>query len=226
VAAADALWVPAGYLVGTFPSALLVARARHASGLLAASGRDAGETDPHILMAAHLGMGWSALAATVDVLKGFGLMLLARHVGHLPDAWLALTGFAVVLGHTYPFYARQMAGRGLAAMAGVYLVLLPVQMVVAGLLIVLGSLARNTGLSTTLAVAAVPFLAAIQSQPEAFVLMSVGIFALLMVRRLEGVAAVVRAGTPPGRAILYRCVFDASSMPARPSRSLSEEPRG
>lgn len=226
MAVADALWVPAGYLVGTFPSALLVARARHASGLLAASGRDAGETDPHILMAAHLGMGWSALAATVDVLKALGIMLLARHVGHIPDAWLALTGFAVVLGHTYPFYAREMAGRGLAAMAGVYLVLLPVQMVVAGLLIVLGGLARNTGLSTTVAVAAVPFLAAIQGQPEAFVLMSVGVFALLMVRRLEGVGAVVRAGTPAGRAVLYRCVFDASSIPPGTSRSLGEEPRG
>jgi acyl phosphate:glycerol-3-phosphate acyltransferase len=207
------LWVLGAYLVGTFPSALLVARAKRARGLLAASARGAGETDPHILMTKHLGVGWTALAATVDVLKALAFVLAARNWGHLEPSWLALVGVALVTGHSFPFYARQMAGRGLAASAGVYLVLLPVQMVVAGLLIVAGGAARATGLATTVAMAVVPAIAAVQGQPGAFVAMSLAIFAILMIRRLEGVGAVIRGGVRPARAVWYRCVFDSSGPP-------------
>src|SRR5207245_2018838 len=62
-------WAAGGYLAGTLPSTWLVARAKRAKDLISASGRSAGETDAHILMAKHLGVGWTALAATVDVLK-------------------------------------------------------------------------------------------------------------------------------------------------------------
>jgi hypothetical protein len=34
-----------------------------------------------------------------------------------------------------------------------------------------------------------------------------------MVRRLEGVGDVVRSGVPASRAVLYRCLFDASAVP-------------
>src|SRR5207247_268435 len=58
------IWSAGAYLAGTFPSAYLVARAKHATALLSAAGRDSGETDAHILMTKHLGVGWTALAAT------------------------------------------------------------------------------------------------------------------------------------------------------------------
>src|SRR2546423_13911282 len=112
-------WVAVGYLAGTFPSAWLVATANRATGVLAASARSSGEMDPHILMAKHLGVGWTVVAATLDVLKGFFFVLLARDVGHAGQGWLALAGVMVVIGHCFPFYLRQMAGRGLAAASGV-----------------------------------------------------------------------------------------------------------
>jgi glycerol-3-phosphate acyltransferase PlsY len=208
------LWVAGAYLAGTLPSTLLVAKAKAATSLLAASRRNAGETDPHILMVKHLGVGWTALAATVDVLKGFLFVLAAREWGDLPLAWLSLVGVAAILGHAFPFSAPQMAGRGLAAAAGVYLVLLPVEMVIAGLLIVLGGAARVTGLASTVAMAAIPVIAAVQGQPGEFVAMSSAIFALLMIRRLEGVGEVIRSGVPRGRAVLYRLLFDSSGPPA------------
>ena len=219
----ELLWIAGGYLAGTIPSTLIVARAKHSTELVASSGRGAGETDPHILMTKHLGVGWTALAATVDVLKGFMLVLAARRWGDLNASWLSLVGEAVVVGHAFPFYARQMAGRGLAATAGVYLVLLPVEMVVAGLLIVAGGAARSTGLATTVAMALVPVIAAIQGQPGAFVAMSLAIFAILMIRRLEGVGTVIRHGVRPGHAILYRCVFDSSGPPPPARRWRTEE---
>jgi acyl phosphate:glycerol-3-phosphate acyltransferase len=216
------LWVVGAYLAGTLPSTLMVAKAKRASVLLAASRRGAGETDAHILMAEHLGVGWTVVAATLDVLKGFVAVLAGRHWGHLDPSWLALVGVASVLGHTFPPYAREMAGRGLATAAGIYLVLLPVEMVVAGVTIVAGRIARVTGVAATAAMASVPVLAAIQGQPGEFVAMGAAVFAILVIRRLEGVGEVIRSGVRPGRAILYRCVFDSSGPPQTKARP---EPR-
>ena len=206
-------WGAGGYLAGTFPSTWLVARAKRSSALIAASKRSAGETDAHIMMTVHLGVGWTALAATLDVLKGFMWALAARHWGHLDDGWVALAGVAVVVGHSFPFYAQQMAGRGLAAASGVYLALLPWEMVVAGVLIVIGGALRSTSLFTTIGMASVPVVAAWTGQPGEFVAMGVAVFAILMIRRLEGVGDVIRSGISPARAVLYRCVFDSSSPP-------------
>src|SRR5205823_2151174 len=89
--------------------------------------------------------GWAAVAATFDVGKALVFVLAARRWGSLDDPWLALVGVAVMLGHSFPFYAREMAGRGLAATAGVYLVLLPIQMVVAGLIIEAGGVPAGRG---------------------------------------------------------------------------------
>ena len=96
-------------------------------------------------------------------------------------------------------------------------------MVVARLLIVAGGAARSTGLATTVAMALVPVIAAIQGQPGAFVAMSLAIFAILMIRRLEGVGTVIRHGVRPGHAILYRCVFDSSGPPPPARRWRTEE---
>lgn len=211
----EPLWVAGAYVAGTFPSTLIVAVASGVRGraLLKAAGWSAGETDPHILMPKYLGTLPAALAATLDVLKGLLVVLAARHWGHLSVEWLAFVGLAAVAGHAFPLYARRMSGRGLATAAGVLLVLLPVEMVVAGLLIVVGGLVRNSGLLSTIGLASVPFVAALQGQPGVLVSMGAGIVALVWLRRLVGVGDVIRGGVPPLRAIWYRLVYDSSGAP-------------
>src|SRR6266545_7981610 len=209
------VWAALGYLAGTFPSTWVVAKAKGAQGLLAAAGRTSGETDPHILMTKHLGVGWTALAATLDVLKGLVFVAAAREVVGLSPAWVALCGVTVVVGHAFPFYLKEMAGRGLAAAAGVFLVLLPVEMTLAGLLIVAGGAANVTGLASTTAMVSIPLVAAIQGQPGEFVAMAAAIFAIIIIRRLEGIGEVIGRGIAPRRAVLYRCLYDASEAPAR-----------
>jgi acyl phosphate:glycerol-3-phosphate acyltransferase len=203
-------WVVGGYVAGSLPSTWIVARLRRATAVTEEAARDAGETDAHLVMARRLGGGWAAAAATMDVLKGFVLVLLARTVGGASPTVLALTGTAVVLGHTYPPFAREMAGRGMAATAGVYLALLPVEMVVAGLIIVAGVILRSTGLASTVALALVPVLALVLGEPAAYVWMAAAILVLVMLRRLEGVGVVIRRGVSPARAVWYRAVFDVS----------------
>ena len=210
------LWVVGAYLAGTIPTTQIVARLRWNRGgraVVEEARRGTGELDPHILMTARVGAAWSVLAMTADVLKGMVFLVAARELGDLPATWLAWCGVAVVLGHAFPFYARRMSGRGLAAAAGVYLILLPWEMVVAGGVILLGLAVRNSGIATTVAMLSVPFVAAWQGQPAAFVLMGIVIFLVIVARRLEGVGAVIRSGVPPGRAVLYRVALDATAVP-------------
>ena len=99
---AGVLWAAGGYLAGTLPSTYLVARARHGQAVIDASRRGASEADAHMLLTRHLGAGWSAVAAVLDVAKGLAYLLVARRYGHLPPAWLAVAGVAVVAGHCWP----------------------------------------------------------------------------------------------------------------------------
>ncbi len=210
------VWVACAYLAGTLPSTWLVAKAARAGQVQSEARRRAGEADPHVLITKYLDWRWAALASTSDVLKGFLFILAARELGGLTSPWLAAAGVAVVLGHTFPPYLTRWAGRGLAASAGLLLVLLPVEMVIAGLLYLVGALLRASGLFSTVGFASIPLTAAIRGQPAAFVVMGVLILGILVVRRLEGVTSVVRSGVPWRRAVLYRAVFDASFRPNTP----------
>lgn len=205
---ANVLWVAGGYLAGTLPSAYLVARARRSAAVLGGSYRDGSQGDAHVLMSKHLGGGWSALAATLDVAKGFVYPLVARDVGGLPPQWLAMAGVAVVVGHGWPPYARAMAGRGLSAAAGVLLALLPLEMVITGVVILIGIAFRYTGPASTIGFASAAGVAALQGQPLAYVVMVGAIVVVIMLRRIEGVSEVIARGSPWWMALYYRAVWD------------------
>lgn len=210
---AGVLWIVGGYLAGTIPAAYLIARARHATAVIRGAQRQSGEADAHILMDRHLGRGWASVAGTLDVGKAFVFPLAAREWGGLSAEWLALVGVAIVIGHGWPPYARAMAGRGLSAMAGVFLALLPIPMVVTGVVILVGVIAGQTGPSSTAGMASAPVVAALQGQPSAYVAMAGAIFLVVLLRRLEGIGELVRGGSSWGRALYYRAIFDTDGPP-------------
>jgi len=214
--AARLLWVVGAYLAGTLPSAYLVARARGLDDLIAQADRRSGEADAHILLTKRVGKGWAGVAAAADVLKALLFVAAAREVGKVPPRWLAAAGVALVLGHAWPPYLRRMAGRGISATAGVYLVLLPLQMVGMGALILAGVFLGFSGLATSIGLVLVSLAAAVQGQPTAFVLMAVAVAALVALRRVEGVAS--SPDVPLGRAVLHRLLYDSSGRP--PARAV------
>lgn len=218
------LWTAGAYLVGTLPSTSLVARAARRRSALAKAARESGETDGHVLLARHVGAGWAVAAGVADVAKGGVYLILARAHGDLPPAWLAVAGLAAVAGHCWPPYARRTAGRGLAAAAGAFLALLPVPMTVAGAVILVSMLLRQSGLGSTLGLLSVPATAALQGQPPAYLAMAGGIVGLIFLRRLEGVRDLRRPGAPLGPSVAYRLLLDASAPPGTATRSEEEPP--
>ncbi|MCU1427422.1 MAG: acyl-phosphate glycerol 3-phosphate acyltransferase [Actinomycetia bacterium] len=123
--------VPAAWLLGTFPSAQLIARAHGHDVLTEGSG------NPGASNVARLA-GWRAGAAVLvlDFAKG----ALAAGVGMAVYGRVGAyaLGIAAVVGHTFPVYRK--GGKGVAAAGGMLVVLYP--LIVVGLAIVWALLAR------------------------------------------------------------------------------------
>ncbi len=115
--AAALLSVPA-YLLGTFPTAVLVARAGGHDVTVEGSGNPGASNVARI-------MGWKAglLVMAGDMAKGaiasgVGLAVAGRGVGYI-------LGVLAVLGHTYPVTRRFKGGKGVATAGGMLAVLNP-----------------------------------------------------------------------------------------------------
>ncbi|MET0420635.1 MAG: glycerol-3-phosphate acyltransferase [Acidimicrobiia bacterium] len=109
-----------GYLIGTFPSADLVAR-------LATRGqidlRTAGSGNPGGLNSMRvLGKKWGVLVIVLDALKG----ALAGFVGlAISDGAAYAAATAAIVGHVWPVWTRFRGGRGVASAGGSYAAVFP-----------------------------------------------------------------------------------------------------
>jgi glycerol-3-phosphate acyltransferase PlsY len=113
-----ALLVPAAYLLGTFPSAELIARRKGVDVNAEGSGNPGASNTFRLL-------GWKAgaLVFALDFAKG----ALAALVGLLVDGHEGayVLGAAAIVGHTLPVTRRFKGGRGVATGAGVVFVVFP-----------------------------------------------------------------------------------------------------
>jgi glycerol-3-phosphate acyltransferase PlsY len=181
--------------------------------VLAGVRRDVGEADAHLLIKVHAGRAsWSA--AAMDVLKGFTPVVLALRLTGPYE--IAACAVAAVCGHCWPPFLYRYAGRGLATASGTFLAFLPVEMTVAGIVRVIGSVVKAGGLLSTVGFVAVPVIAWLRDQPTPYVVASVAINVLIVLRRLEGLETDVRSGVPLRRVLFRRAVLDASARPVRP----------
>jgi len=121
----DALSVAAsaavGYLLGTFPTAVLVTR-------LATRGavdiRTTGSGNPGGLNTAHVvGRYWGAVVMIVDAAKGLGGGLLGWWIGGPDGAYAGAT--AAIAGHIWPVWTRFRGGKGVATSGGAVLAVFP-----------------------------------------------------------------------------------------------------
>jgi len=113
-----AILVPVAYLIGTFPSAELVARRRGVDITAAGSGNPGASNAFRVL-------GWRAGAAVfaLDAAKGALAAAIGLLVQGRPGA--LVLGIAAIVGHMLPVTRRFKGGRGVATGAGVLLVLFP-----------------------------------------------------------------------------------------------------
>jgi len=124
-----------GYLLGSIPFGLLVARGcgidirQHGSGNIGAT---------NVLRT--LGKKWGVFVFALDALKGVAAVLLAERFFGDPasDAFVLtrvqlgiVAGLACVLGHNFPVWLKFKGGKGVATTAGVLIGLLPMAALIA-----------------------------------------------------------------------------------------------
>jgi glycerol-3-phosphate acyltransferase PlsY len=191
-----ALLVPVAYLLGTFPSATLVARRRGVDVTAEGSGNPGASNIFRLL-------GWKAgvLVFGLDALKG----ALAAGCGLLVDGHRGayVLGIAAILGHMLPITRRFKGGRGVATGAGVLLVIFPALTVAMGALwFLLVRVTHKASVASVTVAVAFPISVALAGHPWGDVtIISVLAFAVI-VRHLSNLRRLVRGEEPrlePGR---------------------------
>ena len=121
----------AAYLVGAIPFGLLVARFFGVRDIRQLGSGNIGATNVHRT----LGMKAAIWVYLLDIGKGAGVVWAASTLNQsaLPrEGFLVLVGLAAIVGHVFPIYLGFRGGKGVAAMFGALVVLLPRETLIAG----------------------------------------------------------------------------------------------
>jgi glycerol-3-phosphate acyltransferase PlsY len=181
-----ALLVPVAYLLGTFPSAALVARRRGVDVTAQGSGNPGASNTFRLL-------GWKAgaLVFAMDLLKGALAALAGLAVDGHRGAYIL--GVAAILGHVLPVTRKFKGGRGVATGAGVMLVIFPLLTVAMGALwIVLARVTHKASIASITVAIAYPIAVALAGH-EAGDIIVISVLALLVVaRHLSNVRRLVK----------------------------------
>jgi len=172
------LAVAAGYLIGSFPTGVLVSR------LL-------GGPDPRRTGSGHTGgtnirrlYGWPAAIFTgaVDILKGLLAVWVVSQVVSSP--WvLPLTGIAAVAGHCWSAFASYRGGMGVATAAGLAGWYFPLAIPITGLFyFLLQRLLRHQARAMMIAAALIPLVLLVLRVDTPRLILGVGISLLLILR--------------------------------------------
>lgn len=185
-------WVFAGalgYLLGSVPFGLILARLGGAGDLRAIGSGSIGATN--VLRTGRKGL--AAATVLLDAGKGVAAVLLAARL------WPGTEGVAAigaVVGHCFPVWLRFKGGKGFATAAGVCLVLAwPVMAICAVVWAIVLALSRISSLSSLSAIAAAPIVAWLLDFPAVAVVLCV-VAAIVIIQHRANIARL-RAGTEP-----------------------------
>jgi glycerol-3-phosphate acyltransferase PlsY len=175
--------IPVGYVVGMFPTALLVARSRGIDILAEGSGNPGASNVARVL-------GWrvGAFVLLCDCAKGAAAAGIGLAADGRPGAYLV--GCAAVVGHTYPLGRK--GGKGVAAAGGMLLLLfwqIAVPLLVVW--IVVARVLHKASIASLLITVAFPVLVALTGHRGWEVAVISGVSALLVLRHLPNIRRLV-----------------------------------
>jgi acyl phosphate:glycerol-3-phosphate acyltransferase len=178
-----------GYLLGSIPFGLILARLGGKGDIRAVGSGNIGATN--VLRTGSKGL--AAATLILDALKGTAAVVLAQRFW--PDA-VQFAAAGAMIGHLYPVWLRFHGGKGVATMLGVIAPLMPVAagvyaLVWLGLLLIV----RISSVAGMVAAASAPLSAAVLGRDEYFPLM-LG-FALLVIWKHRANIQRLFAGTEP-----------------------------
>jgi glycerol-3-phosphate acyltransferase PlsY len=180
------LLVPIAYVLGTFPSAILIARANGIDISTFGSGNPGASNVTRAL-------GWrkGAWVYGLDAGKGALAAGLGLAFGGRPMAYWC--GAAAIIGHMFPVFRRFKGGKGVATGSGVLLIVQPILAPLAvALWWVVSRVTGKAALGSVVAVALVPIGLVVLDKPAWEFLAVAGLCALIVVRHTDNLVRMVR----------------------------------
>lgn len=178
-----------GYLLGSIPFGLIIARLGGKGDIRAIGSGNIGATN--VLRTGSRGL--AAATLLLDALKGSAAVLIAQTFW--PDGALAAAGAAIV-GHLYPVWLGFKGGKGVATFLGVLAPLLwPAAMIYAAVWVGLLLVVRISSVAGIAAALSAPLSAAVFGAQEAFPLILA--IALVIVWKHRDNIRRLAAGTEP-----------------------------
>lgn len=183
------LVVIAGYLIGSMPFALILARRLGIGDLRRIGSGNLGAAN--VLRSSGVRAGVAVML--LDMAKGAGSVLLAQRVDG--GAVTAAAGLAAIVGHVFPVWLRFRGGKGVATACGVFSLLTPLA-VGPTLAVFLGAVwgTRYISVGSILASVALPPIAYATGSPAPVLAVAVAAAILIVIRHRTNLARVL-AGT-------------------------------
>lgn len=189
--------ITAAYLIGSFPSAYIIARL--------ITGKDirqlgSGNVGAHNIFR-EVGLAASVFVGIFDVGKGALAVWLTHWLMDVPlyevNIVVLLAGIAVVAGHIWSIYLRLAGGNGLGATVGVLIIVLPREFLIfIPVLFVLYVITHNIVLSTNIGLFSVPVSAWFLEKEGLYVLFCLILIVMLALNFIPTArAALVKAGS-------------------------------
>jgi len=177
--------LPIAYLIGTFPSAMLIAGA---SGI---DIRDVGSGNPGASNVTRV-LGWrrGGWVFLIDIAKGavaagLGLAVADRQAGYA-------LGAAAVFGHIFPIWQRFRGGKGVATGGGIFAVMSPLVFVVlVAMWFVISRVTKKASLASISIVILLPVGVGLVERDPWEIAATIGICMLVMARHFGNIRRLV-----------------------------------
>ena len=186
-----ALWAFVGYLMGSVPFGMVLARMMNLGNLRDIGSGNIGATN--VLRTGNKSA--AALTLVLDAAKGAAALLLARAITGTEDA-AQIAGLAAMFGHCYPVWLRFNGGKGVATFLGLLLALhFPVGVGACVAWLIGAGLSRMSSMGALVSAASSTVFMTYLGMPEAVVLGVV--LTLLIFWRHRANINRIRTGTEP-----------------------------
>ncbi len=186
--AALVIWALCGYLLGSIPFGMILAKLMGLGNLREIGSGNIGATN--VLRTGNKKA--AALTLLFDAGKGAVIVLLARAFAGEDAAQIA--GLAAFLGHCFPVWLRFKGGKGVATYFGIMIALSPVIGLLAGVIwLAVAAISRYSSLAALMAAGWTPVLVAVFTNGQ-LAAISVTLAVLIYIRHAANIARL-RAGT-------------------------------
>ena len=184
------LWAIAGYVLGSIPFGMILARVMGLGNLRDIGSGNIGATN--VLRTGNKTA--AALTLLFDAGKGAAIVLIARAFAGEDAAQLA--GLAAIIGHCFPVWLRFKGGKGVATYFGLMIALSPIVGLAAGAIwIVVAAIGRYSSAAALFAAGWAPLIVAYITDGQLFVLSC--ILAVLIYARHRANIKRLRASQEP-----------------------------